>query len=248
MAMRQMGRMTSDQRESFLLGRQHFESGDHSEALRVFEPLLKHHPRFADVHYMVGLAQERQGQLERASEALEKALAVNPGYSEAALALAGVYERRGLFDEARGLLERSATQPLRNDGSSRVDATTRAKLANLHRAIGDAYCEVGEWREAIEAYRKALDRAPGFHDIRYRLGVALREGGLPGQALAEFRRILRSAPSYLEAKVQLGLTYYTLGRMEQARVEWNGTLEQDPSRDDARMYLRMVGGGGRSLG
>ncbi len=240
MAMRHASRMTARERETFLLGRQRFESGDDVGALRAFQPLLENHPRFADVHYMVGLLHERQGALEPATDALERALAINPGYSEAVLALAGVYEQRGMFDESRSLIERSADQPLRNEGPERVDATTRAKLANLHAAIGDAYAEVGDWREAVDAYRKALDRAPGFHDIRYRLGIALREAGLPSQSLAEFRRILRVHPDYLEAQVQLGLTSYTLGRIDDARRAWAEVLEREPSRSDARMYLRMV--------
>ncbi len=239
--MRHLSRMTPEERESFLLGRQYFDSGDDDSALKAFDPLLEEHPRFADVHYMVGLVHERQGSLEDATHALENALAINPGYSEAVIALAGVYEQRGLYNETRTLMDRSAEQPQRNEGDERVDATTRAKLANMHAGIGDAYAEVGDWRESTEAYRKALDRAPGFHDIRYRLGVALREAGLPSRALAEFRRILRSAPDYHEARVQLGLTYYSLGRPDQARDEWGEVKRRDPSRNDARMYLRMVG-------
>lgn len=232
--------MTAHERETYLLGRHCYQTGDDAGALRAFRPLLESRPRFADVHYMVGMLHERQGALEPATDSFERALTINPGYSEAVLALAGVYEQRGMFDESRTLIERSADQPLRNEGAERVDATTRAKLANLHSAIGDAYAEVGDWRESVDAYRKALDRAPGFHDIRYRLGIALREAGLPSQSLAEFRRILRVSPDYVEARIQLGLTCYTLGRPDEARAAWNEVLEHDASRDDARMYLRMV--------
>jgi tetratricopeptide (TPR) repeat protein len=123
----------------------------------------------------------------------------------------------------------------------RGDPTTRGKLANLHAALGDAYREAGDLREAIDAYRKALDRCPGFHDIRQRLAVTLREAGLPARALAELQRVLRANPHYLDAQVQIGLTLFTLGRTEEARAAWNAALERDPSRDDARMYLRLLG-------
>ena len=89
----------------------------------------------------------------------------------------------------------------------------------------------------------ALHRCPGFHDIRHKLGIALREAGLPSHAIGEFKRVLRANSAYLESAVQLGLTYYTLGRTPQAVAEWESVLEQDPSRDDARMYLRMVQSG-----
>jgi tetratricopeptide (TPR) repeat protein len=236
--MQHHGQMTREERESYLLGRQRFEAGDDRGALETFSQLLSIRPRFADVHYMVGLVHERGGDLEAASTSLERALEINPSYAEAVAALVSVYERRGLFDRSRELA--AQLSPSVGSVSGDVDATTRGKLANLHAVLGDAYREAGDLREAIEAYRKALDRCPGFHDIRHRLGIALREAGLPNRAIGEFRRVLRTQPAYLESAVQLGLTYYTLGRTPHAVAEWESVLQQDPKRDDARMYLRMV--------
>jgi tetratricopeptide (TPR) repeat protein len=235
------GRMSREAREAYLLGRQRFESGDAEGAIAALARVAESCPRYADVHYLIGLAHERSGDLASATSSLERALALNPGYAECRLALASVYEQRGQFDRSRALAERPAPPPPRQpDGP--VDATTRGKLANLHAALGDAYREAGDLREAVDAYRRALDRAPGFHDIRHRLGIALREAGLPSHAVAEFRRVLRANPSYLESAVQLGLTYYSLGRSDRALHEWEAVLERDPGRDDARMYLRMVQG------
>ena len=239
--MQHQGRMTREERESYLLGRQRFEAGDDRGALETFTLLLESCPRFADVHYMVGLVHERGGDLEAASTSLERALEINPSYAEAVAALVSVYERRGLFERSRELA--AQLSPSAGSDAGNLDATTRGKLANLHAVLGDAYREAGELREAIEAYRKALDRCPGFHDIRHRLGIALREAGLPNHAIGEFKRVLRTHSAYLESAVQLGLTYYTLGRTPQALAEWESVLEQDPSRDDARMYLRMVQAG-----
>lgn len=230
--------MSREERESYLLGRQRFAAGDDRGALETFGLLLESCPRFADVHYMVGLVHERGGDLEAASASLERALEINPSYAEAVAALVNIYERRGLFERSRELADQ--LMPSVGPSVGKLDATTRGKLANLHAALGDAYREVGDLREAIEAYRKALDRCPGFHDIRHKLGIALREAGLPNRAIGEFKRILRANPAYLESAVQLGLTYYTLGRTPQARAEWESVLEQDATRDDARMYLRMV--------
>jgi tetratricopeptide (TPR) repeat protein len=233
--------MSREERESYLLARQRFEAGDDQGALETFTVLLESCPRFADVHYMVGLVHERGGNLEAASASLERALEINPSYAEAVVALVSIYERRGLFERSRELAEQVI--PSVGLGAGDLDATTRGKLANLHAALGDAYREVGDLREAIEAYRKALHRCPGFHDIRHKLGIALREAGLPSHAIGEFKRVLRANSAYLESAVQLGLTYYTLGRTPQAVAEWESVLEQDPSRDDARMYLRMVQAG-----
>lgn len=232
-----VGRMTADERESYRLGRQLFESGEDEAALGVLDEVLRSCPRFADVHYMVGMVHERQGRLDEAGASFERALAINPSYAECLLAMVSVSEQRGEFARSRELAAR--LQRSQQTGGP-IDATTRGKLANLHAGLGDAYREAGELREAIDAYRKALDRAPRFHDIRQRLGICLREAGLPSQAIAEFRRVLRGNPAYLDASVQLGLTWFSLGRTDRAVSEWTAVLERDPSRDDARMYLRMV--------
>jgi len=231
-------RMTTEERAAYALGRQSFETGDDETALRAFESLVSTRDGFADVHYMMGLLHDRRGDLEAAADDLRAAVRINPSYAEALLALATVHERRGNYDQAREYAERAALVARGSGGA--LDATTRGKLANLQAAVGDAYAEVGEYREAIDAYRKALDRCPDFHDIRFRLAIALREAGLPGKAVLELQRVLRGNERYLEAYVQLGLTYYTLGRPQEAVEQWAYVLQEDPSHEEARMYVRLV--------
>ncbi len=238
--MGEMGRMTLAERETYTRGRRHFEKGEVDPALEAFSSLLKTRDNFADIHYMFGVLFDRKGDLSSAAESLGTALRLNPSYAEALLALATIHEQRGDFDQSQELAERAAM--LSHGVAGSMDVVTRGKLANLQAAVGDAYAEVGERRDAIEAYRKALDRCPDFHDIRHRLGVVLREGGLPAQAAREFKRVLRANESMLDSRIQLGLTYYSLGRPEEALAEWQKVLAQDPDREEALMYIRLVDG------
>jgi tetratricopeptide (TPR) repeat protein len=231
-------KLTPIEREQYARGRACFEQGQVDLALGSLTPLLSAQDGFADLHYMVGVLLDRRGEVPAAIERLRDAIRLNPRYSEALVALASVYERQGDFERSRSLSERASAAAGSQVGG--LDATTRGKLANLQAAVGDAYSEVGELPEAIDAYRKALDRCPEFHDIRYRLGIALRETGLPHQAGLEFRRVLRGNPEMLEAQVQLGLTCYSLGRIGDARRLWSEVLERQPGRSDAEMYLRMI--------
>jgi tetratricopeptide (TPR) repeat protein len=239
------------QREAYRLGRQGFERGDADAAVRHLERLLPSCREWADVHYMLGVSYERQGDLGSAAYSLEQALGINPDYAEALLALSSVYETQGAYARAHELTQRAharlvAEAGANGDAAARLDSTTRGKLANLHAALGDAYREVGEFAEAIEAYRKALDRCPGFHDIRVRLGTTLRDAGYPDRAIRELLRVRRDRPQLLDAGVQLGLTLYTLGRSNEAVEQWRAVLERDPARDDARTYIRMVRAAGTS--
>jgi len=225
-------------RAALVRGRQLYDAGDDSGALAAFEHVLVGNPGYADVHYLAGLVHERAGRLEEAASAFERALEINPAYAECAVALSSVYERSGQFARAETIAERAKAQGAPTLES--LDGTTRGKLANLHAALGDAYRESGDLRAAIGEYRKALDRAPSFLDIRCRLGSALREVGLAAQSIAELRRALRANPDYADAGIQLGLTYFTLGRTEEATAEWNAVLARDASREDVRMYLRRT--------
>lgn len=238
--MAQPVQMTTAEREAFSRGRTHFERGEIDPALEAFAALLRTRENFADIHYMVGVLFDQKGDVDAAAESLRKAIRLNPHYAEALLALATVYERSGDYDRSRELAERAAA--VSRSGSGALDVTTLGKLANLQAVVGDAYAEVGERREAIEAYRKALDRCPEFHDIRQRLGVVLRESGLPHQAAREFKRVLRANPTLDDARVQLGLTYYTLGQPSEALSEWEVVLRERPEREDVKMYARLARG------
>lgn len=220
-------------------GRRAFECGDDAAALRHLTRVLDSGLPFADVHYMLGLIAEREGDLDRAAASLREAIRTNPAYVEALIALASVCERRGDFDQAAGLAERAGQ--LSRAGAGGLDPTTRGKLANQQALLGDALASAGLRRDAIEQYRQALDRCPTYHDIRHRLGVTLRESGLPYQALVEFERILDARPDLLESRIQLGLTCYSMGRIDEAIRAWSEVLELDPTRREAAMYLRLVG-------
>jgi tetratricopeptide (TPR) repeat protein len=236
-ARRSPARLSAQERIDWRLGVRSFERGEVEPAIEHLTRLVATRPRFADVHYMLGLLYEERGDLDEAVRRLEQALALNPAYAEARLALASVAEQRGDFERSRALV---ASAPLRKDGAaSGADPLTRAKLANLQSALGDAFREAGELGEAITTYRKALDRCPEFHDIRYRLAVALREHGLPGEAARELERVVRGNAAYLDARVQLGLAWFALGEWTRAVAQWEAVRAQDPERSDVRMYLKL---------
>ncbi len=230
--------LSVSERRHYELGRRRYEQGDWDGALAALQRFVATRREFADVHYMLGTLLEHTGDLTASQDCLREALRLNPTYTEAMVALASIYERQGEFARSRALAEQVAQLALPSAGA--LDATTRGKLANLEAELADAYREAGALSEAIETYRKALDRCPTFHDIRHRLGVTLREAGLPDRALAEFARVRRGNPDFLDAAVQSALTLYTLGRAEEAVVLWREVRERDPQREDARMYLRMV--------
>lgn len=229
--------LQGSERASLRLGKRFFERGLVEPALEHLERVAQLRPEFADVQYMLGMLHERRGELDAAAACLSEALRLNPHYAEARLALTAVYEQLGDYTQSEEIAGAAPPQE-----AGQLDATTDAKLANLQAALGDAYREVGEYADAIEAYRKALARRPDFLDVRYRLALALRESGLASQAIRELEASLRRHPDWTQARVQLGLSYYSLGQWSRARTLWEQCLEDDPSRADVQMYLRLQKG------
>jgi len=169
------------ERETLIQGRRAFERGEDALALETLSRLTGRGFEYADVFYMIGLLQERADDLDAALESLRRAVRINPSYVEALLALATLHERRGDFDRSQGYAERASR--LARPTAGGLDPTTRGKLSNQQAELADALARAGERGEAIEEYRRALERCPDFPDIRHRLGVTLREAGLPAQAV-----------------------------------------------------------------
>ena len=96
-------KMSPGERERYTRGRTSFELGDAEAALASLSPLLERWRDFADLHYMVGVMLDRQGDSEKAAQRLRDAIRLNPDYAEALLALASVYERSGRYERSRDL-------------------------------------------------------------------------------------------------------------------------------------------------
>ena len=103
---------------AYALARQSFAQGEDDVALQAVRTLLRTRESFADVHYLLGILSERQGDLQTAETSLKEAIRINPLYAEALLALATLYERRGNYDLARQCAHRATT------ASSRVGTGT----------------------------------------------------------------------------------------------------------------------------
>ena len=87
------GPLTPAERRQYEQGCRSFERGDADAALEQLGQLLASRDGFADVHYMMGILLERKNEIEQATRSLARALRINPGYTEAMLALASLYER-----------------------------------------------------------------------------------------------------------------------------------------------------------
>lgn len=214
------------------------KAGDYQRAVKMFEEIVSHRPRFADVYNLLGQAYHGLGRLDDAIRSFEKSLQLNPLYTEAALNLAVTLFDIGRYEEANAVQER--IQKEKRTSQSGHDEYAMKKLANMHAEIGDAYRALGMHEHASEEYIKALHLAPQFPDVRTKLAETYRDNGMIDEAIHELEQLKNARPDYIPARMALGISYYLKCKIDEAIAEWAHILKIDPSNKTAQAYLRLV--------
>jgi tetratricopeptide (TPR) repeat protein len=230
--------MDEHTKQLLLLGREHYSRRELDKAEPMLRQVLEKDDRFADVHDMLGIICHSRGNFAQAEYHFERALAINPSYTEAALNLAVTYNDRGKYEAARQVYARIKGQP--TAGGVGLDPFARGKIANMHAEIGQAYADAGMPREAIAEYEKAVGLCPHFADLLTKLGALYRETNDLARAKEAYEAAVKSRPTYVPARIQLGVTLLALGQSSAAEQQWTKALEVDPENARAKMYLRML--------
>lgn len=225
-------------RQHMALGREHYQRRDFAAAVVELRQVVALSQSFADVYNMLGVCLRYLGQLDDAIDNLERALEINPAYTEAALNLAVIYNDKGRYDEALQVYAQAKRQVDAHE--TRMDPHVAGKIANMHAAVAEAYLAASRPLAALNEYRKALDLCPQFVDLRTKLAMTLRELGEFDSACSELRRTLDEKPSYVHALIQLGACLQDMGRPEEAKQCWDKALGFEPENATARMYLRLL--------
>lgn len=224
-------------KEILQIGKHHFDNKRYDQAEEYLRRVIDDQPRYADVFNMLGVIAHVEGKFATAVDCFDKALKINPCYTEAMLNLAVLYNDLGQYDKAKELY--TLLKGRKAKGSFQIEPVLRGKLSNLHADIGDIYRSIGLFAMAIDEYKKALALNPTYIDIRTKLGQALRENGRTKESLNELKEVLKKKATYGPALIQLGVTYYTMDKVSDAKKAWKKVLEREPDNEYARMYLRL---------
>lgn len=218
-------------------GKQFFKNQAYRKAETIFLKLIGGQHEFADVCNMLGVIYHQTGQFSKAISFFQRALKINPNYTEALLNLSVLHNDLGEYKAARQLLAKSKKNLERS--GDKIDPFVKGKLANKHAEMGDLYRGVGLYERAVREFNTALGLAPHYCDIRYRMAVCLREEGKKQEALKEFQKIIREKPAYIDAQIQIGITLFSQGKKKEARQIWTKLAKINPKHQLVRLYLRL---------
>jgi predicted TPR repeat methyltransferase len=119
-----------------------------------------------------------------------------------------------------------------------------ARSAADLRREADAHYDAGRWREAADAFERALALEPRQADAWYRLGNARQELGDERGALACFEKTVDLEPAHAKAWNNVGVSREKLGEDAPAEAAYRRALEHDARllpalRNLAQLCLRL---------
>jgi len=111
--------------------------------------------------------------------------------------------------------------------------------ANAH--IGFLEAREEHYTQAIDHYRRAMERNPSMPGLRLNLGLSLFKSGALKQAIAVFTPLLKdqppSSPEALRLDTLIGVAHYGLGEYAQAVPYLRRTTANDPQNLPYRLLL-----------
>ena len=220
----------------FRLGHAFANEGRHALAARLLEKALSEEPDAQpepyrqDIYFHIGAAWMAAGEAERAQEAFEKALRLNPMDARALNDLGVLLEEAG---DISGALEHY-----------RVAAAARPAFTLAQSNLCDLLGRLGDHEGAVAACEAAVEAAPESAHYRYNLAVQLAAAGRVDQSVEQYRAVLERASDDVRALNNLALIYEEQGAYEQAEQLLERALEEEPTFTLARanlgnLYIRL---------
>jgi Flp pilus assembly protein TadD len=165
----------------------------------------------------------RQGRLEEAQAAYERAVALQSDHAEARYNLGVVLRDQGRMAQAQTAF------------GSAIDL--RPDHAESHNNLGMTLAAQGRHHEAVPCFERSLALKPDHARALSNLGVALMELDQPGAAAECFRRAVALKPDFAKAHNNLGVVLQQQGRFVEARSAFTAALNVDPAHAEALFNL-----------
>ncbi len=180
---------------------------------------LKSKRAAAERFYSQGVAQLSRDDYERALPFFERAVELDPGYTEAWYQAGFCYGVLGRHEDA-----------LR---ASNQAAKLRPDWAETHVNIGASNYALGRYKEAVASYREAIRLDDDNADTQYALGLSLGKLDNTDEEMLAYRRALVIRPDHANALEKLADAYVKKKRWDDAIA----ALEQlKIYKPDARTY------------
>src|SRR5437879_5065139 len=194
-------------------------------AIEQYEQIIKIEPDSMDDHLLLGRLYRLNNDLQKAENEFKTAVKLQPGSEEAVTTLAYLYNELG--DTAR------ATQVL----SSVPNAERSAKL---YSALGYTYEQQKQYKNAVEAYRHAIELDRDNLDAIRGLAQNLLNDGQADAALEQYKVIADANPEDAQTYVRIAEIYRRGGKFDLALENLKKAQSMVPDSIDVPYNLARV--------
>lgn len=216
------------------IGKVYLDDNQPTQADARYSQALATQPGTVAALYGSGQAALAQRDYSRAVERFEQVLATDPRASIAHYPLAIAY--RALGDTAKaeahlrqqGKTEVGPPDPRMEELRNLLDSSTAEESRGMRAAEG------GDFKAAVDHFRKGIALGPDSISLRYNLGRALTLTGDAAGAMSAFEEVIRRAPRDTGARLALGELLGRGGRFEEALAQYREVMALDPKSADAR--------------
>jgi len=188
------------------------------QAIAEFEKIVSLQPKSIEDRMVLGQLYNVKHEPKKAEEEFKTAQAIEPDSEEVILNLARLYAESGDMAHAAKVIEA-------------VPVTDRSPKMEV--ALGAAYDQLKQPKDAIAAYQRAADMDPGDAHTLDALGQALLANNQLDEALKQFKLLAEADPEDNEALIHIGEIQRRQGHYEDALATIRKARKQDPSSLEA---------------
>jgi tetratricopeptide (TPR) repeat protein len=186
------------------------------------------HPETAWGLITLGTALARQKKYAEAEDALREALAIcRKSYGNYHKATGFVMEELVQLLEARG--DEVGIRNLMRPALDEIKARTNQGTFASWRDQGRIYTKLGQWDEAIHAFREACGINPSDAAVHFDLGVALQSRSRFDEAIDVFKEYIELKPDDPAGYARLGSCLRQSGRVDDAVASYRKAIDLEPS-------------------
>lgn len=215
------------------LGMAYVQEGDLQGGLKELLEAAETNPENADLQHNIAFVYSKLGELDLSIRRFNRALELRPDFPVAQNNLGNAYLRLEQWDSAMELFRKAANNVLYR--------TRHIAYTN----IGYIHHRKGEYRKAIESYKKALGFSRTHGPAYDNMGLAyemLKEYEL---AIESYRKAIENTPKIALSHLRLARLYLKLGRNKEAEAEFLETIKNDLKgrfAQEAKRFLKDIKG------
>jgi len=241
------------------------QDGHPDTALALVERAIAAEANEPRYQFVLGQALQALRRWDKAIDAYEAALKLQPDFLDAWNNLGICRQRRGQFPQAAAAYRQALLLESKNAGVMANLGTALREMGDLPQAVellraaahlepaiashslnlGIAYWNQGKFSEAEHTLNEALARAPEDPDVAFNLGNALHGLGRQREAIDRYRQALKLRPDYADALINLGNVHTELGEFALGMEAYDAALRAHPNSvvalNNAACLMRSLG-------